>query len=128
MRKIIKSYLESVEQIKSLKNRSNELIKEILDYKFERGKYRGMAVHEIVLKNPSYVSYWINSNLPYTSSETLELPIIISDSAKRLRELERMRKEQEYEKRRMKWCESHGEDYSLDYDIRHNRNLRDFGM
>lgn len=42
--------------------------------------------------------------------------------------LKAYQRDQEFEEQRKKYCKDHNENYVLDYEIRHNINMQDFGM
>lgn len=107
------------------------VVDELLDYTFPAGKYKGKKFESVIAyeDNFNYCLWWAKQNVNQEQlirlyPFLLKLSFIAHDRInQRL-----WKKESEYESRRFKWCEKNNVDYDLDYAIRHNPAMRDFGM
>ena len=127
LKQLLQEKLKVESVIAELEKRKVELHKAILNYKFTNGKYKDSTIGEVSLKDVRYVAYWLSQNGledPYA----MTYAYTIQSSVKYQQQCEAQKRKEEYEARRMQWCQKHGENYALEYEVRHNRNLRDFGM
>lgn len=130
MKELFQKYIDLKNQINNLEDQVSHVINEVLDYKFPNRKYKGESMYEVMLADPKYCFWWIKQNEPENEDlrDIVQFPMILNSAAHYKMNMKRIDKEDEYERRRMKYCEDHNENYGLDYEIRHNINLRDFGM
>lgn len=128
----ISNYLNLSSKIRELENEQSKALKAMLSYELPNGKYKGMALKDVMLTDQRYGEWWVNSNVPREENdclyEAVRLPYTLHSIAKSIQASEYRKREEEYEARRAEWCKQHGENYQLDYEIRHNINLRDWGM
>ena len=130
MKELFQKYIDLKNQINNLEDQVSHVINEVLDYKFPNGKYKGESMYEVMLADPKYCFWGIKQNEPENENlrDIVQFPMILNSAAHYKMNMKRIDKEDEYERRRMKYCEDHNENYGLDYEIRHNINLRDFEM
>lgn len=128
----ISSYLNLSSKIREIENEQSKVLKDMLFYELPNGKYKGMTLKDVMLTDQRYGEWWVNSNMPREKDdclyEAVRLPYTLYSIAESIQASEYRKKKEEYEARRAEYCKQHGENYQLDYEIRHNRNLRDWGM
>lgn len=112
-------------QILELEQKKYNIIKKILNCKFTSGKYTNKLISDIIIDDFWYVvSYLLNK---YPNSKYSDICYM-----KRIQEniinKEQYQRELKYESKRFKSFSGDSFRYQLDYEIRHNCNLRDFGM
>lgn len=123
----LSKYLDLQKEIRELENKSIDILNNLLNFVFPVGKYKGKSIFDVISIDYSYVEWWINQNTT-PSYDSFRIAFNLK-SIKDIRiAFEQHKREEEYEEIRMTYCKRNGIDYNLDYEIRHNRNLRDFGM
>lgn len=127
LKQLLQKKLQVESKIAELEKEKSELHKAILTYKFPNGKHKDTTIEEISLKDVGYVAYWLRQN-GLERGDAMTYAYALQSSAQFQQRMNAQKREEEYEARRMQWCQEHGENYALDYDVRHNRNLRDFGI
>lgn len=133
MKTILSKILPFVERNGEFPDDKMEIVDELLDYVFPAGKHKNRTFENVlgdeIEDNLGYCIWYANQNT--SSGKELKLtPFLINLTfiARGRKHHKRAKAEIEQEERRMEYCLQNGINYSLDYEIRHNRNLRDWGM
>lgn len=128
----ISEYVYISLEIKKLEEKRLKVLHTMLSYELPQGKYKGMTLKEVFLRDQHYAEWWINSNLPNEENDCFyditRLSYLLHNIAKGIHASELRKKEEEIEAQRAEYCKRTNQDYQLDYKIRHNINLRDWGM
>lgn len=128
----ISNYLNLSFKIRELESEQDKALKAMLSYELPNGKYKGMTLNDVMLTDRRYGEWWVKSNIPREEDdchyEANRLSYILYLAAESIQSSKYRKQEEEYESRRAEYCEKTGQNYRLDYEIRHNINLRDWGM
>ena len=128
---IIARLLPFIELNGDVKGDDWSIADELLDWVFPAGKHQGKTFETIIASENSfsYCVWWTKKNVAHDDFLRLYPFFLklsfVADSRKRTRYNKR---EIELEKKRAEFCHNNGIDYEHDYAIRHNPQLRDFGM
>lgn len=128
---IINNLLPFIRWNGEVKDDDWQIADDLLAYVFPAGKYKDKTFGDIIAIDESfdYCLWWTRQNVSKEQYVKLYGFLLkLSFVAKSRKDFKRFKRELEDEEKRREYCMANGINYTLDYEIRHNRNLRDWGM
>lgn len=135
MEDILIQFCKFNQEIEEIQTKIQQVYKQILNYTFTNGKYKGNKIIDVIEKDFKYVSSYLRNNFPdkinnnylYFDRDRMKLPTILYYMCINYRKyIIQHNDNEEYEQHRREYCLKHNLDYNLDYEFRHNEKIKRF--